>query len=238
VVLGTGNGGARLSHRASVAAAHAGIVAAVARGRLITIEGIDGAGKTTLAAGLLDHLRSRGIEAELLREPGGVEVSERIRSLVKDPALTIGARAETLLYAAARAQLVEESLEPLLRAGTWVLLDRFVDSSLAYQGAGRGLGVELVRAINEFGTGGLSPDRTLLLELDPSVGRARQGERLEGFDRLEREQEEFFATIATAYGALAAAEPERVRRIDASLPRDAVAEAARAAVEDLLPVAG
>ncbi len=209
----------------------------MARGRLITIEGIDGAGKTTLGAGLLDHLRGRGVDVELLREPGGVVVSERIRTLVKDPELTIGPRAETLLYAAARAQLVEETLAPTLERGTWVLLDRFVDSSLAYQGAGRDLGVELVRAINEFGTGGLTPDRTLLLELDPALGRARQGTRLEGFDRLEREEEAFFATVAAAYGALAAAEPERIRRIDASGPPEAVAAAARAAVEDLLPAA-
>jgi len=207
----------------------------VARGRLITIEGIDGAGKTTLAAALLDHLRARGVEIELLREPGGVVVAEQIRTLVKDPALTIGPRAETLLYAAARAQLVEEALLPVLERGSWVLLDRFVDSSLAYQGAGRGLGVDLVRAINEFGTGGLTPDRTLLLELDPAVGRARQGKRLEGFDRLEREEESFFATIAAAYSALAEAEPERIRRIDASQPEAAVAEQARAAVADLIP---
>lgn len=206
----------------------------MARGRLITIEGIDGAGKTTLAAGLLDHLRGSGIEIELLREPGGVVVAEKIRTLVKDPALTIGARAETLLYAAARAQLVEEALLPVLERGTWVLLDRFVDSSLAYQGAGRGLGVELVRAINEFGTGGLTPDRTLLLEIDPALGRARQGKRLEGFDRLELEHEEFFATIAAAYAALAEAEPERVRRIDASQSAAVVVAAAEAAVEDLL----
>ncbi len=206
----------------------------MARGRLITIEGIDGAGKTTLGAGLLDHLRGRGVDVELLREPGGVVVSERIRTLVKDPELTIGARAETLLYAAARAQLVEEALLPVLERGAWVLLDRFVDSSLAYQGAGRGLGVELVRAINDFGTGGLAPDRTLLLELDPALGRERQGTRLEGFDRLEREEEAFFATIAEAYSALAEAEPERVRRIDASRSSAAVAEDARAAVEDLL----
>jgi dTMP kinase len=206
----------------------------VARGRLITIEGIDGAGKTTLAAGLLDHLRGSGVEIELLREPGGVVVAEKIRTLVKDPALTIGARAETLLYAAARAQLVEEALLPVLERGTWVLLDRFVDSSLAYQGAGRGLGVELVRAINEFGTGGLTPDRTLLLEIDPALGRSRQGKRLEGFDRLELEQEEFFATIAAAYSALADAEPERVRRIDASQSAAVVVAAAEAAVEDLL----
>jgi dTMP kinase len=230
---GSAGGGTVIA--ASVAAAGAGIVAAVARGRLITIEGIDGAGKTTLAASLLDHLRAGGVAVELLREPGGVTVAERIRTLVKDPALTIGARAETLLYAAARAQLVEEALLPVLERGEWVLLDRFVDSSLAYQGAGRGLGIDRVRAINDFGTGGLAPDRTLLLELDPALGRARQGTRLEGFDRLEREEEDFFATIAAAYAELAAAEPQRVRRIDASQPAAAVAAQARAAVADLLP---
>src|SRR3954468_11445332 len=132
------------------------------RGRLITIEGLDGAGKTTLAAGLARKLAEREIPAEALREPGGVELSERIRDLVKDPALTVGPRAEALLYAAARAQLVEERLAPLLEAGTWVVLDRFVHSSLAYQGGGRGLGVDAVRAINDFATGGLTPDRTVL----------------------------------------------------------------------------
>src|ERR1700749_1869679 len=120
---------------------------------LVTIEGLDGAGKTTLAAGLAERLPA----AVLLREPGGVEASERVRALVKDPALRIGARAEALMYAAARAQLVEEAFEPLLAGGTWVLLDRFVDSSLAYQGAGRKLGIDAVRAINEFGTGGRRP---------------------------------------------------------------------------------
>src|SRR5688500_5355155 len=117
---------------------------------LVTIEGIDGAGKSTLAAALAERLG-----ATLLREPGGVELSERIRALVKDPALTVGPRAEALLYAAARAQLVDERLRPLLDAGETVLLDRFVDSSLAYQGAARGLGIEAIRDVNAFGTGGL-----------------------------------------------------------------------------------
>ena len=114
-------------------------------GRLITIEGLDGAGKTTLADALARELADRGVPVELLREPGGVELSERIRVLVKDPGLRVDPRAEALLYAAARAQLVAEQLVPLLESGQWVLLDRFVDSSLAYQGAGRGLGVEAIR---------------------------------------------------------------------------------------------
>jgi dTMP kinase len=206
----------------------------VARGRLITIEGLDGSGKTTLAAALAAALRARGLDVELLREPGGVAAAERIRTLVKDPALHIGPRAEALLYAAARAQLVEEALAPALARGAWVLLDRFVDSSLAYQGAGRALGIEEIRAINAFGTGGLTPDRTLLLEIDPTLGRARQDDRGEAPDRLEQEADHFFAAIAAGYAALAAAEPQRIRALDARQPPEQVLAAALAALADLL----
>ena len=204
------------------------------RGRLITIEGLDGAGKTTLATALHEELRRRGVEVELLREPGGVELAERIRALVKDPSLTVGARAEALLYAAARAQLVEERVEPLLAAGTWVLLDRFVDSSLAYQGAGRGLGVEAVRQVNRFGTGGLLADRTLLLRVAPTVGRARQAGR-GAPDRLERSPQEFFAAVAEAYDRLAADDPERVRILDGGRGPGEVLSQALAALDGLLP---
>jgi len=203
-------------------------------GRLITIEGLDGAGKTTLASGLVAALRERGIDAHALREPGGVALAERVRAVVKDPELRVGARAEALLYAAARAQLVEEALRPLLDAGAWVVLDRFLDSSLAYQGAGRGLGIDAVRAINLFGTGGLQPDRTLLLRIDPVQGRARQAGRGEAPDRLEREADAFFRTIATAYDELAAAEPERIRVLDATLAPAAVLSGALDAMADLL----
>jgi dTMP kinase len=194
---------------------------------LITIEGVDGAGKTTLVAGLSAALEERG-PVVVLREPGGVEVSERIRELLKDPSLSIDPRAEALLYAAARAQLVAEQLRPLLDAGTTVLLDRFVDSSLAYQGAARGLGVEEIRALNEFGTGGLTPDRTLLLRIDPERGLARISGR--PADRLEQEDLSFFAAIAAAYDALAAAEPERIAVIDAAQSPEAVLADALAAL--------
>ena len=204
----------------------------MSRGRLITVEGLDGAGKTTVVAGLAEALRDRDVV--VLREPGGVELSERIRALVKDPALDVDPRAEALLYAAARAQLVSERLEPLLAEGRWVLLDRFVDSSLAYQGAGRGLGVEEVRALNLFATGGLTPDRTLLLRIDARAGLERAGGRGEGADRLEREELAFFDAIGAAYDALAAAEPDRFAVIDAAREPAAVLADCLAALQPLL----
>jgi dTMP kinase len=192
-------------------------------GVLISVEGVDGAGKTTLVAGL-----AAALGAVVLREPGGAAVSERIRELLADPALEIDPRAEALLYAAARAQLVAEQLRPLLDSGTTVVLDRYVDSSLAYQGAARGLGVEEVRALNAFGTGGLQPDRTLLLRVDPALARTRIAGR--AADRLEREDPGFFAAIADAYDALAAAEPDRIVVIDAAQSPEAVLADALAAL--------
>ena len=205
----------------------------MARGNLITIEGIDGAGKSTLADSLLAALRARDVDAVLMREPGGVPTAERIRSLVTDPEAVIDARAEALLYAAARAQLVSERLMPALSAGTTVLLDRFVDSSLVYQGVGRWLGIDAVRAINEFATDGLTPDRTLLLVLAPEVGRARSRRRGQRLDRLEREDDAFFDRIAAAYRRLAQSEPKRVREIDADQPSELVLTRALQEVSDL-----
>jgi dTMP kinase len=205
------------------------------QGTLITLEGIDGAGKTTLAEALRDALMARGTEVRVLREPGGVAAAERIRELVGDASLAIGARAEALLFAAARAQLVQERLRPLLDEGEVVLLDRFVDSSLVYQGAGRALGIDQVAAINAFATGGLAPDRTLLLDLDPALARRRSSGRGSEPDRIEREAGEFFARIAAAYRELAAAEPDRVRVIDAAQPGERVLADALEALRDLVP---
>ncbi|MDA0140337.1 dTMP kinase [Solirubrobacter deserti] len=190
---------------------------------LITVEGLDGAGKTTLISGLTETL-----DAVVLREPGGVELSERIRELVKDPAFDVDPRAEALLYAAARAQLVAEKLRPLLEGGATVILDRFVDSSLAYQGGGRELGVAEIRALNAFGTGDLQPDRTLLLRVDPAVGLGRIAGR--EADRLELAGGEFFARVAKTYDELAAADPARFVVLDASEPPDTVLQAALAAL--------
>lgn len=206
----------------------------MSRGRLITIEGIDGTGKTTLAAALAAALSEQGIDVRVLREPGGVPAAERVRAIVKDPGLRIGARAEALLYAAARAQLVEEAIEPLLQAGTWVILDRFVDSSLAYQGGGRQLGTEAVGAINEFATAGLIPDRTLLLIADAEVARSRTGARAEPTDRHEAEHDDFFERTSAAYERLSERDRERIRKLDASDPSERVLAAAIAALADLL----
>jgi dTMP kinase len=196
---------------------------------LVTIEGIDGAGKSTLVAGLATRFPG----AQVLREPGGVELSERLRALVKDAGLRIGDRAEALIYAAARAQLVEERLEPLLDDGATVLLDRFTDSSLAYQGAGRALGVEAVRELNAFATHGLTPDRTLLLRLEPGEAAARVGGRGPQ-DRIEGAPEAFWTACARAYDELAAQEPDRWIVLDATLPAPAVLAEAVAQLAPLL----
>jgi dTMP kinase len=182
---------------------------------LITVEGLDGAGKTTLIAGL-----ARALDATVLREPGGVELSERIRALVADPRVAVDPRAEALLFAAARAQLVAERLRPLLASGATVVMDRFVDSSLAYQGGGRELGVAEIRALNAFGIGDVVVDRTLLLRVSPSVGLGRIAGR--DADRLEQAGGEFFARAAQTYDELAAAEPDRFIVLDAAQPPETV----------------
>lgn len=196
---------------------------------LVTVEGVDGAGKSTLVAALAAAWPLPGAVA-VLREPGGVELGERLRAVVKDPGLTVGARAEALVYAASRAQLVEERVRPLLAAGTWVLLDRFVDSSLAYQGAARGLGVEAVAQLNAFATGGLTPAVTLLVRVEPAVAAARLGARGEAPDRLEAAGAGFQAHVGRAYDELAAREPGRWVVLDGSARPDAVLAAAVAAL--------
>lgn len=190
------------------------------RGPFITIEGPDGAGKTTQARLLHEYLR--GITDVLYtREPGGTVIGERIRQvLLGDTAMT--PQAEMLLFAASRAQFVAEIVEPALRAGRLVLSERFVDSSLAYQGHARGLGIDVVRAVNAVATGGLQPDLTLVLDIDPTVGlaRARDADGKEGprgfGDRLEQEGVPFQQRVRGGFLSIAREEPHRVRVIDAS----------------------
>ena len=193
-------------------------------GLFVTLEGIDRSGKTTQARLLCDAL---GEAALAVREPGGTPVGERVRELLKDPAATIGPGAEALLFAAARAQLVAEVIRPALDAGRVVVSDRFLDSSLAYQGGARGLGVDDVLKINRFATGGLEPDLTFLLAIDPDRAAVRGGE----LDRFEGEGRELQARVLEEYERLAAREPDRWRRVDADRPPEEVHADVLAAVE-------
>lgn len=184
-------------------------------GLFVTIEGIDRSGKTTQARRLVDAL---GDEAVLVREPGGTPAGERIRDLLKDPAVTLSARTEALLFAAARAELVEAVIRPALEDGRVVVSDRYLDSSLAYQGHARGLGEDEVRRLNEWATAGLQPDLTVLLRIDPDEAAARAG----AADRFEDEGLGLQRRVADAYEQLAAAAPERWHVIDATRGEDEV----------------
>ena len=181
------------------------------RGLFVTFEGIDRSGKTTQARLLGDAL---GDAALGVREPGGTPAGERVRDLLKVARVPLGAEAEALLFAAARAELVERVIRPALDAGRVVVSDRFLDSSLAYQGGARGLGVEAVERINRFATGGLLPDLTFLLEIDPLAAAERAGES----DRFEDEGTALKRAVLAAYERLVAADPGRWRRVDATRP--------------------
>lgn len=203
------------------------------RGCFISLEGGEGAGKSTLLAGLRDHLLQRGVSLVQLREPGGTSLGEAIRAIVLDPAHPqISAESELLLMFAARAQLVRERISPALDAGQWVLCDRYVDASYAYQGGGRGQPIERIAELEHWACAGLKPDLTLLLDLPVSTGRARAAGR-GAADRIETEADAFFERVRDAYRQRADAEPARFRLIDASQTPDDVLHAAMAATVHL-----
>jgi dTMP kinase len=208
----------------------------VAPGRFISLEGGEGAGKSTQLRRLAEALRALGLEVVETREPGGSEGAEMIRRLLLEgPEERWTAEAEALLFAAARADHVARTIRPAVERGAWVLSDRFLDSSLAYQGGALGLGVDRVRALHAFGSGNYLPDRTLLLELPAQEGETRL--RLRdggGADRIGARDAAFHAKVAEAFAALANAEPDRFRRVDASGSADEVTARALAAIEDLL----
>jgi dTMP kinase len=192
-------------------------------GLFVTFEGIDRSGKTTQASMLVEAL---GDAAVAVREPGGTELGERLRELLKGP-VPMTPHAEALLFAAARAQLVAEVIRPALESERVVVSDRYLDSSLAYQGAARGLGVEEVARVNEWATESLVPDLTFLLEIDPAAAASRAGE----LDRFEDEGDRLQAQVARAYEQMAQADLRRWKRIDASRPSDDVHAKVLAAVE-------
>jgi dTMP kinase len=200
-------------------------------GLFVTFEGIDRSGKTTQARLLCEAL---GEEAQAVREPGGTEVGERLRDLLKDQTLPIAPETEALMFAAARAELVAHVIRPALDDGRVVVSDRFLDSSLAYQGVARGLGVDDVEQINRFATGGLLPDITFLLSIDP----ARAAERAGQLDRFEDEGDSLQRAVFDAYRDLAAADPGRWRIVDADRPSDQVHADVLSAVQEARSAAG
>lgn len=187
--------------------------------RYVAIEGVDGAGKSTVAREVAERLRSLGEKVRLVREPGGTPMGERIRSLLLHDE-DMAPWTEALLFAAQRAQLASEVIAPALEEGEWVVSDRSYYSSLAYQGAGRGLGVATVRAVNEAGLGGVVPDVVVVLWIDPEEALARQ----DVIDRIGGEGEGFQLEVAEAYRSLADDEPDRVRLVEAGRTLEEVVE--------------
>lgn len=207
------------------------------RGRFITLEGGEGAGKSTLLAGLHAHLLQQGVSLVQVREPGGTPLGEAIRAIVLDPSHpAISAESELLLMFASRAQLVRERILPALDAGQWVLCDRYVDASYAYQGGGRGQPFERIAELERWACAEVTPDLTLLLDLPVSTGRARAAGR-GAADRIEVEADAFFERVRTVYRERAQAQPQRFRVIDASLPPDTVLTEAIAATAHLFEAA-
>lgn len=204
-------------------------------GVFISLEGIDGCGKSSLKEGMLEFLLP--YDPLSLREPGGTEISERIRELLLDASNDgIHARTEAFLYASARCQLVESVIRPALQAGQIVIADRFMDSTLAYQGYGRGLPLDFLGQLNQLCTGGLAPDITLLLDLDPEEGQQRRAQNVP--DRLEKEGILFQTRVRQGYLQMADLEPERIITLDASLSPQAVLEQALAAIRPVLEQKG
>jgi dTMP kinase len=206
-----------------------------ARGRFISLEGGEGVGKSTQAKALAATLRERGIDVLLTREPGGSDGADAIRELLLSGAEErFGPEAEALLFAAARADHVRKTIRPALSNGQWVLCDRFLDSSLAYQGGAGGLGIETVRSINTMAVGDAFPDRTLVLLADEGHARAKERDA-EGSDRIGGRSQDYHHRVLTAFRLIAVEEPERVRLIDASGTREQVTERLLNAIADLLP---
>lgn len=202
-------------------------------GKFITLEGGEGAGKSTVLATLREALEQAGADVVVTREPGTTQAGEAIRHIVLHPDFHgLCSETELLLMFAARAQLVHERIRPALAAGQWVLSDRYTDASYAYQGGGRGQPVERIAELERWAIGGLRPDLTLLLDVPVEQGLARIGKRTEGTDRIERERIDFFERVRAAYHARANGDLARFRIVDASRPlADVLTDVRRIAAE-------
>lgn len=208
------------------------------KGKFISFEGPDGAGKSTVMKKVLEQLEPELKPQYLVtREPGGSKIAEKIRKLILDPENDqMSARTEALLYASSRSQLIQEVIKPALNSGILVFSDRFVDSSLAYQGAGRELGISEVAAINRFATKGISPDLTLFFDIAPEKGLARiKKVRPDDEDRLEREKLAFHQRVYAGYQEIIKRYPERIVVIKADRPVEEVTEEAIATIKNRLP---
>ena len=207
------------------------------RGRFITLEGGEGTGKTTLLGMLADWLGDQGVSVVRTREPGGTEGAESIRSLlVTGAGDRWDAVTELLLHSAARRDHVVRQIEPALAAGSWVICDRFADSTMAYQGHALGLGAERVSAVTSITVGSLRPDLTFIMDLDPAEGLARAGRRASEEDRYEGRAGTFHEAVRAGFLAIAAAEPERCCLVDAAAPVEAVAGRLKTLVAERLEI--
>jgi len=203
-------------------------------GRFVTFEGIEGVGKSTQVTLAAEHLRARGVEAVVTREPGGTPLAEAIRRLVLEPQSDhVDGVVELLLMFAARAVHLQNLIEPALARGAWVLCDRFTDATEAYQGAGRGVPIEHIRSLEVIAQRGRRPDLTLLLDAPVELALERSRRRGAPADRFEAERAEFFHKVRAGYLAIEAREPLRVRRIDACAPLGSVAADIRQALDEL-----
>jgi dTMP kinase len=212
------------------------------KGTFITFEGIEGSGKSTQIALLANYLTARGVRHVLTREPGGTSIGDQIRKVLLDPAnRALDPAAELLLYAAGRAQHLREIIMPALADGTSVLCDRFSDATLAYQGYGRGLDIEIIRSLDRIVTAGMRPDLTLLFDIDaaPGIARARGRNNSRGLEaeaRFENEELAFHERVRQGYLTLVAQEPDRIRVVDASSSPEAIQEKVRKIVDERLRI--
>ena len=207
-------------------------------GLFITLEGADGSGKSTISRMLSSYLRDNGLKVTSTREPGGTDISEEIRKIILDDKNTeMKSTTEALLYAASRAQHIEEKIVPAMRSNRIVICDRFVISSLVYQGIARNLGVENIKKINDFATGGLSPDLVLFFDVDPERAMRRRGRRLKS-DRIEKEKMDFHRSVYEGYKSIVNEYDGNIKVIDASKSKIEVFEQVKQIVDKLIKGSG